>query len=220
MMPSSPSVKRFEEKGISVIHEVKCKLCYAKFHVPNFAHYQEKLVGQFGVLQIWLLRSCTKEPKGTWRNFAGWLGGFGIGVVVRDSDSRFIAAMCLPLQGRYSVEETEAAAVEQGCVLAKKLGLERVIIESDSLLTVQAVEANDVRGVVGHFVKGIVQSLCNFQESKIRHINRTSNKIAHELAKHARRIRESAMWRMEIPDFLSELARSEGASLVFICTYF
>nr|POE78329.1 hypothetical protein CFP56_76289 [Quercus suber] len=85
-----------------------------------------------------------------------------IGVVVRDSDNRFVAAMSLPIQGRYSVEETEAAAVEQGCVLAKKLGLERVMIESDSVLTIQVVEANDVRGVVSHIVKGIVQSLCSF----------------------------------------------------------
>ncbi|XP_075654847.1 uncharacterized protein LOC142625016 [Castanea sativa] len=87
-----------------------------------------------------------------------------IGVIVRDSDNKFVAAMSVPLQGRYYVEETEATAVEQGCVLAKKLGLERVIIESDSLLTVQAVEANDVRGIVSHIVKGIVQSLCSFQE--------------------------------------------------------
>ena len=42
--PSSPTVKRFEEKGISIIHEVKCKLCYANFHVPNFACYQEKVL--------------------------------------------------------------------------------------------------------------------------------------------------------------------------------
>ena len=54
--------------------------------------------------------------------------------------------------------------MEQGCVLAKKLGLERVIIESDSLLIVLAVEANDVRGAVGHIVKSIVQSLCSIQE--------------------------------------------------------
>ena len=67
-----------------------------------------------------------------------------------------------PLQGRYSVEETEAIAVEQGFVLAKKFGLERVIIESDSLLTFQAVEANDVRRAVGHIVKGILQSLRSF----------------------------------------------------------
>ena len=85
-------------------------------------------------------------------------------------------------------------------------------LESDSLLTIQVVEANDVRGAVGHFVKGIVPSFCNFQESKIRHINRTSNKIAHELAQLARRSNESVMWKLEIPKFLSELARSEGAS--------
>ncbi|XP_075654164.1 uncharacterized protein LOC142624474 [Castanea sativa] len=139
-------------------------------------------------------------------------GHSGIEVIVRDSDNRFVAAMSLPFQGRYSIEETEAIVVEQGCVLAKKLGLERVIIESDSLLTVQAVEANDVRGAVGHIVKGIVQSLYSFQESKIGHINRTSNKIAYELARHARRIRETVMWRMEIPDFLSEIARFEGAN--------
>ena len=89
-------------------------------------------------------------------------GHSGIGIIVRDSESRFLAAMYLPLQGRYSVEETEAIAVEQGFVLAKKFGLERVIIESDFLLTVQAVEANDVRGAVGYIVKGIVQSLCSF----------------------------------------------------------
>ena len=29
------------------------------------------------IFQIWLLRSCTKEHKGTWRNFSVWLGGFG-----------------------------------------------------------------------------------------------------------------------------------------------
>nr|POE55823.1 hypothetical protein CFP56_43342 [Quercus suber] len=91
-----------------------------------------------------------------------------IGVVVRDSDNRFVVAMSMPLQGRYSIEETEAAAMEQGCVLAKKLGPERVIIESNSLLSVQAVEANGVRGVVGHIVKGIVQSLCSCKELKTR----------------------------------------------------
>ena len=29
------------------------------------------------ILQIWPLRSCTREPKGTWRNFLEWLRGFG-----------------------------------------------------------------------------------------------------------------------------------------------
>ena len=73
------------------------------------------------IFQIWLLRSCTKEPKGTWRNFSGWLGGFG--------------------------------TIETKCFIRQMEPQKR-----------QAIEANDVRGVVSHFVKGIVQSLCNFLE--------------------------------------------------------
>ena len=59
-----------------------------------------------------------------------------------------IAAVSMPLLKRNSVEEIEAIAVEQGLVLAKELGLEKIIIEGDSLLTIQAVEAMDVRGLL------------------------------------------------------------------------
>nr|POE92492.1 hypothetical protein CFP56_37937 [Quercus suber] len=63
----------------------------------------------------------------------------------------------MPLPGRYFVEDIEAITVEQGLVLDKELGLEKIIVEGDSLLTIQAVETMDVRGVVGHIIKGIGQ---------------------------------------------------------------
>ena len=66
-----------------------------------------------------------------------------------------IVVVSMPLLRRYSVEETKAIAVEQGLVLAKELGLEKIIIEGDSLLIIQVVEAMDDRGVVGHIIKGI-----------------------------------------------------------------
>ena len=43
-----------------------------------------------------------------------------------------IVVVSMPLLRRYSVEEIEAIAVEQGLVLAKELGLEKIIIEGDS----------------------------------------------------------------------------------------
>ena len=51
-------------------------------------------------------------------------GHSGIGILIRDKDLKFIAAMCKPLSGRFGVEENEAIAMEQGLVLAKGLGLE------------------------------------------------------------------------------------------------
>ena len=93
-----------------------------------------------------------------------------------------IVVVSMPFLRRYSVEETEAIAVEQGLVLAKELGLEKIIIEGDSLLIFQVVEAMDVRGVVGHIIKGIGQGCSNFQEVKVRCIDKNSKKITHELA--------------------------------------
>ena len=39
--------------------------------------------------------------------------------------------------------------------MAKELDLEKIIVEGDSPLTIQAIETIDVRGVVGHIINGI-----------------------------------------------------------------
>ena len=78
-------------------------------------------------------------------------GQFGVGMIIRDWN-RVIVVVSMPLPGRFSIEEIEVIAVEQVLVLAKELGLEKTIIEFDSLLTVQAVELMDFGG---HIIKGI-----------------------------------------------------------------
>ena len=108
-------------------------------------------------------------------------------MIIRDWNSRVIAAVSMPLPRRYFVEETGAIAVKQGLVLVKELGLEKIIIECDSLLTVQAVELMDVRRVVGHIIKGIGQGCSSFQKDKVKHIDKDNKKIAHELTQHAKK---------------------------------
>ena len=84
-------------------------------------------------------------------------GQFGVGMIIRDWN-RVIAVVSIslcPFQEDTLFEETKAIAVEQGLVLVKELGLEKIIIEFDSLLIVQAVELMDFRRVVGHIIKGI-----------------------------------------------------------------
>ena len=87
-----------------------------------------------------------------------------------------IAAVSMPLPGRYSVEETEAIVVEQVLVLAKELGLEKIIIEGDSLLTIQAVETMDVRGVVGHIIKVLGRYVAACRRQKSNTLIRTATK--------------------------------------------
>ena len=52
--------------------------------------------------------------------------------------------------------------MEQGIILAKNLGLEKTIFEGDLMQTIQTIEAKEVRSVVGHIVRGILQNLPNF----------------------------------------------------------
>ena len=45
-----------------------------------------------------------------------------------------IAAMCMPLPGQYMSLEIEIIALENGVLLAKEMGLQQIMIETDALL--------------------------------------------------------------------------------------
>ena len=137
-------------------------------------------------------------------------GHSGVGVIIRDWERKVVATKCIPLSGRMVVEETEAIAMKLGIILTKNLGLEKTIFEGDSMQTIQAIEAKEVRSIVGHIVRGILQNLPNFQEAKVRHIGRDVNKIAHELAQLAKQSTEEHVWTSIIPDWIEDIARAEG----------
>ena len=75
-----------------------------------------------------------------------------IGVIIRDSRSETIAAMCLSLPGQYSSLETETIAVEKRVLLAKEMGLQHILLEIDALTMVQSLAAGDKGGSLGHFI--------------------------------------------------------------------
>ncbi|XP_023897858.1 uncharacterized protein LOC112009757 [Quercus suber] len=139
-------------------------------------------------------------------------GHSGVGVIIRDWERKVVTVKCLPLSGRMAVEEMEAIAMEQGMILAKNLGLERTIFEGDSLQTIQAIEAKEVRSVIGHIVGCCLQIIPSFQEAKVRHISREGNKIAHELAQLAKQTDEEQVWTSSFPDWIEDMARAEGTS--------
>ena len=76
--------------------------------------------------------------------------------------------------------------------------------------TIQAIEAKEVRSVVGHIVRGILQNLPSFQEAKVRHIGSDGNKIAHELAQLAKQSTEEHVQTSIIPDWIEDMARAKG----------
>ena len=71
---------------------------------------------------------------------------------------KLVASMCRLLNGNFSVLETELLAMEAGILLAKDLGFQQIIIESDSLLAAQSISTKIINGETGHIVQGM---LCN-----------------------------------------------------------
>ena len=57
-----------------------------------------------------------------------------IGVIIRDYKEEAAAGMCRLLDGNFSMLETELLVMEAGMLLAKDLGFQQIIIESNSLL--------------------------------------------------------------------------------------
>ena len=131
-------------------------------------------------------------------------GHFGIVIVIWDWKSQIVAAVSMPLSGKFAVEETEALAMEKGAILAMELGLENVILEGDSMQTVQAVKEKGCKGLAGNIISGIILEMSKFRMAEVRHISRNGNKIPHELAQQAKRGGELKSWTGTTPDIVAD----------------
>ena len=105
-----------------------------------------------------------------------------VGVVIRDATGTVHVACCKYLQGRYSVEEVEALAMEWRLILAKEQKISQIILEFDSLIAVHSVIAIETNGCLGHVYQGILSLLSSFSSWKIKHVKRDYNRAARELA--------------------------------------
>ena len=60
------------------------------------------------------------------------------------------------LNGTYEAETTKAFAIEEGILLAHERGLNQVVIKSNSLSVVQAINTNSNMGELGSIIQGII----------------------------------------------------------------
>ncbi|XP_050259042.1 uncharacterized protein LOC126704044 [Quercus robur] len=123
------------------------------------------------------------------------LSGLCVGVVIRDSRGLVIAAGSKVLNGAFAADVTETLAVEEGIRLAKELELLQVIIESDSVVVVEAISVGNCNGGLGPIIQGSLELLRSFKSWKVRHLKREYNKAAHVLAQAAKATGTSQQWR-------------------------
>ena len=76
-------------------------------------------------------------------------------------------------------------AVEQGISLARELQLSRVMLESDALSVINAINDSSFGTSYGHIIQDISHAQSSFDFCSFKHLNRSFNSTAHELAQFA-----------------------------------
>ena len=78
-----------------------------------------------------------------------------IGIIIRDCNGHTVAAYCKPLESHFPAELVEVFAVEQGLLLARELQLSRVMLESDALSVINAINDSSFGAYYGHIIQDI-----------------------------------------------------------------
>ena len=99
---------------------------------------------------------------------------------------------------------TEVLAVEEGIRLAREMELQRIIVESDACVVVDAINQSNDNGEFRMVIHGSLDLLHSFRSWKLHHLKRDYNRAAHELAQFAKSSGISQQWVGIEPPFIRQ----------------
>ena len=99
--------------------------------------------------------------------------------------------------------------MEHGLLLARELKLSRVLLESDALDVINAINDSSFGAYFGHIIQDISLAQSSFDFCSFKHLNKSFNSAAHELAQFARRNGFVNVWKGVTPPFLVPYVQSD-----------
>lgn len=153
-----------------------------------------------------------KAPSDGWLKInvdAGQAGGglSGLGVVCRDTEGSILSCAAVQIRANWETPIAEARAVLEGVVMAKSLGLQKVIIESDCQRVVQALQKQE-KGSSSFNL--IIDDIFSVIPSSLQvvwsFVKRVGNRVAHELAHMQPLEIGSRMWEEDFSYSIVKLA--------------
>lgn len=124
----------------------------------------------------------------------------GLGVVIRDSSGKILAAAVQSTGFRGDVACMEAEAVLFGIQVACQAKCDPIIIESDSLEVVElSLQRKSSMAEICWAVEEIQACLKNQSKASIQFVPRNFNVVAHSLAKVALDFKSPVVWLEEFP---------------------
>ncbi|KAF5445095.1 hypothetical protein F2P56_034173 [Juglans regia] len=129
----------------------------------------------------------------------------GVGVIFRDSEGTVLLVASMKESEVGDPAEIEMVAMLRGLQLCIPMGIEKLILESDSLLMVnQMNEDTKPWSLFGNIIKETRQFSTRFKSCIVQHVGRLGNTVAHNLARHAWYVQDVTIWSGSCPDFVKE----------------
>ena len=131
-------------------------------------------------------------------------------MVMHDSQGSMIASLSKQAPLPFSPDIVEAMAAARALVFAQELGIDAFVLEGDSEVVINTLRSKEASfSSFGHLLESaksmLVSSIClNFS-----YVCRSGNKIAHNLARHARNVRGLLVWVEDVPPHLVDVLFAE-----------
>ncbi|KAK3121628.1 hypothetical protein QOZ80_8BG0657540 [Eleusine coracana subsp. coracana] len=125
------------------------------------------------------------------------------GVVMRDSTGGFIAAANRFLPHALDTQTAEAFALKGGLDLAKMIGSNRFIIQSDCMAVVDTIRDGGFSATAAAAIyEECYSEWRDLADVSIEHCHREANEVAHLLANVALNSRSTRIWLDGPPSFI------------------
>jgi ribonuclease HI len=139
----------------------------------------------------------------------------GVGVVARDNNGSVVGAFCCMRSFILDPTTAEAVGAWQAVMFGKRLGVERVIFEGDSLEVVNAVKnGNSCWARYGMMVNTCLEELRTIPTWDFRHVQHEGNRAAHRLAKQSFVFRDTRVWLGILPSCIQDVLTVDNSSSV------
>ena len=131
-----------------------------------------------------------------------------VGAVIREENGLVLGSCSKHLPQAYSAVEVEALAAATALALAEDLGMQRVILEGDSLVIIIALrEEEQIFSPIGLLLEDVRRLSLSFQQLLYSHTKREGNSVAHNLARYANSIPDFLVWMEDVPPCIQSLDR-------------
>ena len=134
-----------------------------------------------------------------------------LGAVIWNSLGQPIASLSELVNPPYSSNIVEAMAASRAIYFSQEIGLNSFILEGDSKAMIKCLRSDDNSfSPFGHILaaaKATTETNCCISFS---HIRKLGNSVAHNLAKHARHVRDFSVWMEDVPPHLQAILSADN----------